>query len=158
LRYSGLSVEREVRIAAGARFYGNRIALGEGSWIGPETSLISTATHTIRIGRNVDIGPGCLITAGTHEIGDERRRAGIGRGIDVQVGDGTWIGARCTILPGVMIGKASVVAAGAVVLAGGYPDHAFLAGVPAAIKKTLDGSGTENACSGHAQAVGGDAR
>lgn len=114
--------------------------------------------HGIRVGKNVDIGPGCLITAGTHVIGDIYRRAGAGQSVDVEVGDGTWIGARCTILPGAMIGRASVVAAGAVVLAGAYPDSVLLAGVPAIIKKKLNRVKDEATCSGSASTGGGDTR
>ena len=48
----------------------------------------------------------------------------------IVVGDGVWIGARATILPGVQIGDGAVVAAGAVVTRD-VAANSLVAGVPA---------------------------
>ena len=53
----------------------------------------------------------------------------------VTIGAGSWIGTGAVILPGAHIGKNTVVAAGAVVLGGEYPDYCVLAGVPAKVVK-----------------------
>ena len=47
-----------------------------------------------------------------------------------------WIGANVTVLPGVTIGKNSVIGAGAVVTKN-IPDNCLAVGVPAEIKKRL---------------------
>lgn len=55
----------------------------------------------------------------------------------VHIGDGTWVGARAMILPGVTIGKRVVVAAGAVVTRD-VPDDVLVAGNPARVVRPLD--------------------
>jgi acetyltransferase-like isoleucine patch superfamily enzyme len=80
-----------------------------------------------------------MITSGSHQVGPPDRRAGMGFGADIEIGDGTWIGARCTILAGARIGRGSIVAGGAVVRSGQYPDNVLLAGVPAVPKRCLEG-------------------
>ena len=55
----------------------------------------------------------------------------------VRIGDGTWVGARAMILPGVTIGKRVVVAAGSVVTRD-VPDDSLVAGNPARLIRTLD--------------------
>lgn len=54
----------------------------------------------------------------------------------VVIGDDVWIGANCTILPGVTIGHNTVVAAGAVVTKD-ISDNCVAAGVPAKVIKRL---------------------
>jgi len=54
----------------------------------------------------------------------------------VSVEDGAWIAARVTVLPGVTIGRGSVVAAGAVVTRD-VPPNCLVAGVPARVLREL---------------------
>lgn len=58
------------------------------------------------------------------------RRAGPSTQEPITVQEGTWIGARSTILPGVTIGAGVIVAAGSVVTRDCDP-HSLYAGVPA---------------------------
>ena len=55
----------------------------------------------------------------------------------VTIGNDVWIGANCTILPGVTIGNNVVVAAGAVVTKD-VPDNCVVGGVPAKIIKEIE--------------------
>ena len=55
----------------------------------------------------------------------------------VTIGNDVWIGANCTILPGVTIGNNVVVAAGAVVTKD-VPDNCVVGGVPAKIIKEME--------------------
>lgn len=72
-------------------------------------------TNTVTIGRNVSIGQQVMFLTETHESGGPGYRAGRRMSEPIFVGDGCWIGARATILPGVVIGKGAIVAAGSVV-------------------------------------------
>ena len=53
------------------------------------------------------------------------------------IGRNAWVGVNVTILPGVIIGEGSIVAAGAVVTKD-VPPHTLAAGVPAKVIKQLD--------------------
>jgi len=55
----------------------------------------------------------------------------------VRIGDGTWLGNRVMVLPGVTIGKRVVVAAGAVVTKD-VPDDVLVAGNPARVVRALE--------------------
>ncbi|WP_373693888.1 hypothetical protein [Parafrankia sp. BMG5.11] len=79
-----------------------------------------------------------MFECGSHRVGSSSRRAGKGYSSSISVGEGTWVGARALILGGAELGPGSIVAAGAVVLAGTYPPNALLAGVPAKTVRILD--------------------
>jgi acetyltransferase-like isoleucine patch superfamily enzyme len=67
------------------------------------------------IGNNVSIGPNTLFISDTHELGNEKKRAGKAIFKKITIEDGCWIGANVTIVGGVTIGAGSVIAAGSVV-------------------------------------------
>ncbi len=86
---------------------------------------------SVSIGNNCSIGFNALITTSTHLEKD--RVAEDGRtfiGEPVTIGNGVWIGANSTILPGTEIGDYCIIAAGAVVK-GKLESHGVYAGVPA---------------------------
>ena len=98
-------------------FIGNHTAVGtstviEGNvTIGDNVSIQSQAfipTNT-KIGSNVFIGPNVVIT------NDKYPPTGIGGLVGATIADFAAIGANVTLLPGVKIGRAAVVAAGSVV-------------------------------------------
>ena len=98
-------------------FIGNHTAVGtstviEGNvTIGDNVSIQSQAfipTNT-KIGSNVIIGPNVVIT------NDKYPPTGIGGLVGATIDDYAAIGANVTLLPGVKIGRAAVVAAGSVV-------------------------------------------
>ena len=137
LELCGAKLGRNVCLNANVFVYDPQIEIGDDTWISPETILMSSRESAIRIGSRCDIGPGVLMTTGSHETGGKDRRAGSGISQPIIIGDGTWIGARSLLLGGAKIGKGTIVAAGAVVIAGEYPDHVLLAGVPAVVKERL---------------------
>lgn len=57
---------------------------------------------------------------------------------EIVIGDDVWMGANTTVLKGARIGNGSIVASGAVVVKGEYPDRAILAGNPAKVIKVLE--------------------
>ena len=90
----------------------------------------------IVIGNDVVIGHRVTITTANHHIGPHHRRAGPLHPQPVHIGDGVWIGANATILPGVTIGPGAIIAAGAVVTTN-IPTDTLVAGVPARPLRSL---------------------
>jgi len=72
---------------------------------------------------------------GSHEIAIESERsAGIGFSKSIIIDDGVWIGFGATVLPGVKIGKNSIIGAGSIVNKT-IPPYTIAAGNPCKIIK-----------------------
>ena len=89
----------------------------------------------VRMGSNVMIGPGTLITTVGHPLSPKGRRAHLSQAKPITIGDDVWIGGNVTVLPGVTIGSNAVIAAGAVVTSD-VPPNTLYGGIPA--KKLRD--------------------
>ena len=110
------------------RFDG-RCRIGDHVWIGPHSFLDA---RDLALGDHVGWGPGAKVLGSEHtglpvEIPIIQTDLEIR---PVRVGDWADIGTNAVILPGVTIGKGSIVGAGAVVTED-VPDFAIVAGVPA---------------------------
>ena len=106
------------------------IDIGDGVFIN-YGSMIS-AHLSVRIGSNVMIGNYCII-ADTEIPGIEAPTGGPSiEPRPVEIGDGAWLAARVTVLPGTRIGAGAVIGAGSVV-AGDIPAGALAGGIPARI-------------------------
>ena len=125
-----------VEIVSSARILTPHIEIGDNSFIGHDCLLIAAHGSRIRIGKNVDLAPRCTIVTGTHAIGGPEHRAGPGEARDITIEDGVWAGACVTILPGVRVGKGSVLAAGAVV-SKDVEDNVLCGGTPARVIRSL---------------------
>ena len=90
----------------------------------------------IRIGDHVMFGPHVTITATGHPAHPDLRRDGTQFSAPVTLEDDVWVGACATILPGVTIGRGSVIAAGAVV-GGDVPPMVVAGGVPARVLRPI---------------------
>ena len=136
----------KVPIGEGSLVMGDLILSGAGDW----ASLFSVGEHTyitgpltvnlggaVRIGNAVNIGHQCLFLTVDHDVGAPFRRAGATKYGSIVIEDGAWITSRVTVLPGVTIGKGSIVAAGSVVASHVAP-NTLVAGVPAKLVRTLD--------------------
>lgn len=85
----------------------------------------------IRVGDHVYLGHDVALISVNHLIGTPGRRCADVTCAPISIGDGAWLGARVIVLPGVTIGRGSVVGAGAVVtkdveentLVGGSPSR-----------------------------------
>jgi maltose O-acetyltransferase len=143
LRLAGFDISQGSAFSSNPRLIGegriqDRLRIGRDCWFNIETVMELGAE--IRIGNRVTIGPQVMILTTTHNIGSFEQRCGPKQPLPVTIGDGVWIGARCTILPGTTIGPGSVIAAGALVNQD-VPAHSIVAGVPARVIKQLDLTG-----------------
>ncbi|WP_082482552.1 DapH/DapD/GlmU-related protein [Methylobacterium sp. Leaf123] len=96
---------------------------------------IFASKATIHIGNRCNIGPNVSIETAGHWFNHQaNKRNSYHKPVVIQ--DNVWIGAGCIILPGVTIGRNSIVAAGAVV-AKDVAECVLVGGVPARTNKTL---------------------
>ena len=100
-------------------------SLGKNSVINGKCRLDNKGAITI--GDNVSISQEVMILTADHDT-DSSDFAGRNRA--VVINDYAWVGSRATIMPGVIIGKGAVVAAGALVTKNVEP-YSVVAGIPA---------------------------
>ncbi len=112
--------------------YGRYITIGARSFV--NYGLVALDVAPIRIAEDVRIGPNVQLLPPTHPLEAEARRAGWEGGRPIVIEDNVWIGGGAIVLPGVTIGRNSVVGAGAVVTRDVPPDT-LVTGNPARIQK-----------------------
>jgi len=122
-------------VESGCWFWGNNVEFGE--WCMINHGCQFDARDRITLGARVGLAPDVLIVTSTHEPGDSHNRRADYTSAPVVIGDGTWIGTRATVLPGVTIGHGCVIAAGAVVAKDCEPDGLY-GGVPAKRLRDLE--------------------
>ena len=93
--------------------WGSRIALGDHVYANTGLTVIDDTFVTI--GSHVMLGPRVTISAASHPVDPELRRQAYQYDLPVVLEENVWVGAGATILPGVTIGKNSVIGAGSVV-------------------------------------------
>ena len=144
-RVLGIGLDRNAGVYMGAYvwFFGPGQIRRDGVWIGRNTRINRNCTLDVRsgltIGDNVSISPEVMILAGSHNVNDKRFVQVPG---PIAIEDHVWIGARATILPGVTLGRGSVIAAASVVTRD-VPPLTVVAGVPARPVGTRDPGATE---------------
>lgn len=123
-----------VNVEHGAYFGSGRgIRLGDRSDLGMDALIMGPAT----IGRDVMMGPRCILLAGRHEVSDATRAMntqGFQDELPICIEDDVWIGAGTVILPGRRIGTGSIVGAGSVVTKD-VPPFTVVGGNPAQVLK-----------------------
>src|SRR5579859_4325947 len=103
-----------VTVIGGGRGAYRRLSIGAGCLIGYRP--LFNLDETITLGRNVSLGPNVSIFTSTHLLGPASQRMNpnvIRRPVVIE--DGVWVGVGAIILPGVTLGRGSVISAGAVV-------------------------------------------
>ncbi|MET0863161.1 MAG: sugar O-acetyltransferase [Nakamurella sp.] len=88
----------------------------------------------IRLGERVMVAPKATFITVGHPVDTRDRRVWLTGG-PIDVAENVWIGAGATILPGVSIGRDSVIAAGAVV-ADDVPAQSLVTGSKATVRRT----------------------
>lgn len=110
------------------------VVIGDYTRIG----LHSTVIGPVTIGSHVNLAQGITISALNHNFADPSLPIDA-QGVStsqIVIEDDVWIGANAVVLPGVRIGRHSVVAAGAVVTRD-VPSGSLVAGVPATVRKII---------------------
>jgi len=79
---------------------------------GDNPGLYINASGGLKIGDNVGFGANTVVVTTNHDKYDHRKK-GVKKGI--VIGNNVWIGANCTILPGVNIGSEVTIGAGCVI-------------------------------------------
>ncbi len=92
--------------------HGLNLELAERVFINQNCTFLDYAG--IRLAERVMVGPKVTFITGGHPVDPVERREWL-TGAPIDVAENVWIGAGATILPGVSIGRDSVIAAGAVV-------------------------------------------
>ena len=114
--------------------FGINITMGDNCYI--NYNVVFLDSGLIKLGNNVFIGPGTVISAVTHPIeAENRRNLQIKK---IEIGNDVWIGANVVILPGVSIGDRAVIGAGSVVK-NDVPGDTIYAGTLAHHIRTIDG-------------------
>lgn len=137
--------------------FGNRCTVGRFATIRPTNVLVNEAGEGLKLGNNSNIGPYSFIgCSGYIELGNNvmmgprvsllaenhnfdrtdipMKEQGVTRGTIV-IEDDCWLGATCSVLSNVRIGRGSIVATGAVVTKD-VPPYSIVAGVPAKVIKS----------------------
>ena len=113
---------------------GKNIELGSNSGIGIRAQIWGVDVGELIIGDNVMMAPDVIILTLVHKhdnIETPMCSQG-GNATKVTIEDDVWIGVRAIVLPGVNIGKGSIVGAGAVVTKD-VPPYTVVGGVPAKV-------------------------
>lgn len=107
-----------------------------GSGIYANFCLTLVDDGNIYVGDNVLFGPNVTVATANHPIDPDLRRKGLQYVRDVHIGENAWIGAQTVILPGVTIGKNTVIGAGSVVTRD-IPDNTVAFGNPCRVVREI---------------------
>jgi acetyltransferase-like isoleucine patch superfamily enzyme len=122
------------------------VALGDDVFIGPRC-FISVPNVDLSIGDDTVIGPEFCVMGGDHRFDLAgmlyRETELLGDNQPIAIGCNVWVGARVTVLKGVRIGDASIIAAGSVVNRD-IPSLSVAAGCPArVVRRRFEGADLE---------------
>jgi maltose O-acetyltransferase len=115
--------------------YGKNTYLGDHVFINYMCTILDN--NVVRIGTHVMIGPAVQIYTAAHDLKAETRIQGWEVAKPIEIEDNVWIGGGAILLPGVRIGRNSVVGAGAVVTRS-VPANTVVAGNPARVIRNID--------------------
>lgn len=143
LRAFGASIAPGVVLKPGIRVkYPWLLSVGANSWIGEDVWIDNLAQ--VGIGTNACVSQGAYLCTGNHNWADPAFALIVE---PVALGDGSWVGARAMICPGVSLGECSVASAGSVVTRC-IPPFEIHAGNPAGLvrHRRIDETGDSLIC------------
>jgi len=140
---------RTDRVKSALRFCGERVFISNNAIIWgtdavtiDDDVVINNFTHIfggggVSIGARTMISAACSISSSTHPKAIARRKELLGG--PVTIGEDCWLGTGAIVLPGVNIGKGSIIGAGAVV-SRDIPPMSIAVGVPARVLQHVPAS------------------
>ena len=111
---------------------GQNVFIGESVRIGDNVKIQNNVSiyKGVKIGKNVFVGPSVVFTNDLYPIAEKWSKDLI---MDTQIEDNVSLGANSTILPGITVGKYSLIGAGSVVTKN-IPSNSIVFGNPATIR------------------------
>jgi acetyltransferase-like isoleucine patch superfamily enzyme len=141
-----IHVGKDVSIRAGARLEAVPKGAGKpnfviGDSVNIEQNVHIVCHHRVVIERNVSVTANCAIVDTTHTFDDLPYDLKVGEQIRdddgfVEIGEGTFLGIGCVVLPNVRIGRGCVIGANSVVTRN-IPDYSVASGSPAVVTRTI---------------------
>ena len=129
MRLYGYNFCRTSRIWSHHVIKSRKMSLGSQSFI--NVGFFFDGAGHLDIGDNVRIGQYVRIITATHNIGPPSQRCNMEAVVKpVRIGNGSWIGANVTILPGVTIGAGCVIGANSLVRESTQENNLYF-GIPA---------------------------
>ena len=114
--------------------WGSHTHLGDHVYANFNLTLVDD-TH-VYIGDYVMIGPNVTISAAGHPVDPDLRREAMQFNFPVRIEENVWIGAGAILLPGVTVGKNSVIGAGSVVTRD-IPENVVAVGAPCRVLREI---------------------
>lgn len=115
--------------------YGLHVSIGENVFMNFNCTILDVAPVTI--GHRVMMANNVQLLTATHPLDVQRRVHDLVEyGLPITIGDNVWLGGSVIVLPGVTVGKNSIVGAGSVVTKD-VPENVIVAGNPARIVRAL---------------------
>lgn len=114
--------------------YGSHVHVGDDFYANFGTTFVDDAD--VHVGDRVMFGPHVTITTAGHPLDPELRATLQQYSLPVRIEDDVWLGAHVVVLPGVTVGRGSVVGAGSVVTRD-VPPGVVAAGVPCRVLRPL---------------------
>ena len=115
--------------------YGKNLFLGSNITINYNVTILDI--RKVTIGDYTMIGPGTLISTVGHTLSPKGRRSHASFAKPINIESDVWIGGNVVILPGITIGRGSVIGAGSVVTKD-IPPFSVAVGSPARVIKTIE--------------------
>lgn len=115
---------------------GCRINIGRNCFFNRDIAVLAKEKKAVSVvfGNDVIVGTGTIIRCGDgHTVVDAGSRDPLNPPADIVIGSHVWIGARCMILKGAVIGRNSIVGAMSLVNKSFAEPNLLLAGVPASV-------------------------
>lgn len=135
--FAELGEDCYVELPLRANWGGQHVHFGNGVYANSNLTLVDDGE--IYVGDHVMMGPNVVLCTATHPISPELRYKQAEYNLPVHIEENVWIGGGVFVMPGVTIGKNSVIGAGSVVTKD-IPANVVAAGNPCRVMRRI----TEN--------------